>query len=129
MGRNDAILSLQKLATADACGGRALRQDLGPGIGVALIESAKLGDIDERFRSSIEDLDRGDLSGVVEADGYFHEAYVCEKDEGLGLPSRDTVENRIYGRQLERIAQQYLRDVERSAMVDIRMKPPAAPNG
>lgn len=129
MGRNDAILALQKLSSAEACGGRALRQDLGPGIGVALIESAKLGDIDERFRGAVEDLSRGDLSGLVEADGYFHEVYVCEKDEGLGLPSRDAVEDRIYGRQLERIAQQYLRDVERNAMVDIRMKPAAPPNG
>lgn len=129
MGRNDAIMGLQKLATADACGGRALRQDLGAGIGVALIESAKLGDIDERFRSAIEDLDRSELSGPIEADGYLHEVYVCEKDEGLGLPSRNAVEDRIYGRQLERIAQQYLRDVERNAMVDIRMKPAAAPNG
>lgn len=129
IGRNDAILGLQKLATAEACGGRALRQDLGPEIGVALIESAKLGDIDERFRGSIEDLNRGDLSGPIEADGYLHEVYVCEKDEGLGLPSRNAVEDRIYGRQMERIAQQYLRDVERNAMVDIRLKKPTPPNG
>lgn len=130
MGRNEAIQSLEKLKTADACGGRAMRQDLGPNIGVALIENAKLGDIDERFRSSIEDLNRGDLSGPIEADGYMHEVYVCEKDEGLGIPSRSAVEDRIYSHKLERIGQQYLRDVERNAMVDIRMKPTTAtPNG
>lgn len=129
MGRNEAIFALQNLASAEACGGRALRQDLGPNIGVTLVENARIGDIDERFRNAIEDLDRGDLSGPVEADGYLHMVYVCEKDEGLGLPSKTAVEERIFGRQLERLAQQYLRDVERSAMVDIRMRPAASPNG
>lgn len=129
MGRNDAILALQKLSTADACGGSALRLDMGPNIGVALIESAKLGDIDGRFRRAVEDLNRGDLSAIVEADGALHVVYVCDKDEGLGLPSRAAVEDRIYGRKLNQIAQQYLRDVERKTLVDIRLKQQAPPNG
>lgn len=129
VGRNDAILALQKLPSAEACGGHALRQDLGPNIGVTLLENKKLGDIDERFRSAIDGLNRGDMTGPIEQDGYLHIAYVCDKDEGLGLPSRSAIEDRIYGRQLERIAQQYLRDVERNAMVDIKMKSPGSPNG
>lgn len=129
MGRNDALLALQKLATADACGS-ALRLDLGPNVGVAQLESMKLSDIDPRFREAISDLDRGAMSGAIEADGALHMVYVCEKDEGLGLPSRETVEDRIFGRQLTRIAQQYLRDVERKTMVDIRLKAEAPqPNG
>ncbi|MEX0645148.1 MAG: peptidylprolyl isomerase [Parvularculaceae bacterium] len=129
MGRNDAILALQKLATADACGGSAPHLDLGPNVGVALIENAKLSDIDERFRSAVEDLSRGDLSGVVEADDALHIVYVCDKDEGLGLPSRDAITDSIYGRKLNQIAQQYLRDIERKTMVDIRLKQQAPPNG
>ncbi|MGE0409367.1 MAG: peptidylprolyl isomerase [Amphiplicatus sp.] len=128
MGRNEARRALEKLSTADACGGGALRLDMGPNIAVSLIENAKLGDIDPRFHAAVEDLDRGDLSSVVEADGAFHIVYVCDKDEGLGLPSRDAVEERIYGRKLNQIAQQYLRDVERRTMVDVRLKTqPAAP--
>lgn len=130
MGRNAAILALEELAVADPCGGRALRQDLGAGVGVAVIEDVQIAEVDERFRSAIEDLDAGEMSGPVEADGYLHAAYVCEKDEGLGLPSRDALSDRLYGRQLERIAQQYLRDVERSSMVDIRIRPTEQqPNG
>lgn len=129
MGRNDALLALQKIATADACGS-ALRLDMGPGIGVTRLESMKLGDIDPRFREAVSVLKRGDLSGPIEADDALHMVYVCEKDEGLGLPSREAIEDRIYSRQLTRIAQQYLRDVERKTMVDIRLKAePAAPNG
>lgn len=130
MGRNDALLSLAKLKTADACSPRALRQDLGAGIGVALLENVKAADIDERFWSSVEDLSRGDLSSPVEADEALHQVYVCEKDEGLGLPSRSALEERAYSRELSRLSLQYLRDLERKSMVDIRLKPEAPrPNG
>lgn len=128
MGRNAARQALEKLPTADACGTREQHSDLGPGVGVALIERVTLDDIDPRFASSVEELKRGDLSPVIEADEALHAAYVCELDEGLGIPARATIEDRLYGRQLTRIANQYLRDVERKSMVDIRIKP-QGPNG
>lgn len=122
IGESAARLAFDKLATADACSDRAMRIDLGEGVGVSLLENVTLGEIDERFREFVEDLDRGDTSAVIRADGAFHTAYVCDKDEGLGLPSREALEERIYGRQLSRIGQQYLRDIERRSMVDIRQK-------
>ena len=127
LGRSAARLALDKLSTARACGG-GLRQDLGPDVGVAFVENAKLGDLDPRFDAAIDGLDRGALSPIVEADGALHIAYVCELDEGLGIPSRKTIENRLYQRRLAKISQQYLRDVERRISVDIRMKP-SAPQG
>lgn len=129
LGRNEALLALEKLKTADACGNRKLRQDLGRGVGIAKLENVKLPDVDERFRSSIEDLNRGDLSAPVEADGALHVVYVCEKDEGLGLPSRADVEEDAYLRELSRIGQQYLRDLERKSMVDIRLRAQEPPKG
>lgn len=129
LGENTARLAIDKLSTADACSGRALRIDLGEDVGVTLLENMTLNSIDPRFSPFIEDLKRGDTSAVINADGAYHAAYVCDIDEGLGLPSRDALENRIYGRQLSRIGQQYLRDVERQSMVDIRLKAPLSPNG
>lgn len=125
MGRAAARTALEKLSTAQACaGGRTLRQDLGPGVGVAIVENAPLGAFDERFRSAVESLARGDISDVIEADDALHIFYACEVDEGLGIPSRDAIEDRLYGRHLQRIANQYLRDVERKASVDIRLEAP-----
>ena len=127
-GENAARLALEKLPTAEVCNARAVKLDLGPGIGTALLEDIKLEEIDERFRRFIEDLDRGELSSVIEADGHLHVAYVCEKDEGLGIPSRASIEDRIYARQLSRLGQRYLRDLERKSTVEIRdiAKPPRA---
>ena len=120
IGRNAARAALEKLETAGACES-GQRQDLGPDVSIAMVENAKLSEIDPRFHTAIEDLDRGDLSPAIEADGALHVAYICEVDEGLGIPSRRTLEDRLYGRQLNRISQQYLRDVERKTMVDIRL--------
>jgi peptidyl-prolyl cis-trans isomerase SurA len=103
-----------------------------------MVEGATLANVDERFRPAVENLERGELSEIIEADDTMHILYACEVDEGLGIPSREAIEDRLYGRQLERIAQQYLRDVERKSTVDIRLRGPAerpqeaqaaAPNG
>lgn len=128
MGRNAARQALEKLPAANACGTTEQHTDLGPGVGIALIENAKLADIDPRFASAIEELGHKELSPIIEADDALHAAYVCEFDEGLGIPARNTIEDRLYGRQLTRIANQYLRDVERKSMVDIRIRP-NQPNG
>ncbi|MEO1135171.1 MAG: peptidylprolyl isomerase, partial [Pseudomonadota bacterium] len=122
LGNASAHAALDRIDTAEICPGRALRIDLGQGVGYTLLENVTLDQIDDRFRPFIEDLNRGDKAPVIEADGAYHTAYVCDKDEGLGLPSRDSLENRIYARQLERIGQQYLRDVERESLVDVRMR-------
>lgn len=125
-GRAAARSALEKLKTAEACsGGRTLRQDLGAGVDVAMIENATLSMIDERFRPAVENLARGELSEIVEADDALHVLYACEVDEGLGIPSREAIEDRLYSRQLERIAQQYLRDVERKSTVDVRLYTPS----
>jgi len=122
MGENAARTALENLGSAEICFGRALRADLGKDVGYGLLENVTLDQIDPRFREHVEDLSRGDQMPVIEADGYYHSVYVCDKDDGLGLPSRQAIENRIFNRQLERISQQYLRDVERNSMVDVRTK-------
>jgi len=122
IGENAARFAFEKLATADACTGRPLRIDLGEGVGVSFLENMTIGDIDSRFSDFIVDLERGDTSPLIKADGAYHAAYVCDKDEGLGLPSRESLEDRIYSRQLTRIGMQYLRDVERKSLVDIKQK-------
>ncbi|WP_425409397.1 peptidylprolyl isomerase [Hyphococcus sp.] len=120
LGDVPARAALEKIQTAEICSGGALRIDLGKGVGYSFLENVTLDQIDDRFRPFVEDLNRTDQSAVIKADGAYHSVYVCDKDEGLGLPSRDAIENRIYGRQLSRIGQQYLRDLERDSMVDIR---------
>jgi peptidyl-prolyl cis-trans isomerase SurA len=129
VGENTARFAFERVTTADVCSGRDLRIDLGKDIGYTLLENMTLAAIDPRFAEFIEDLDHDEASPVIKADGAYHTAFVCDKDEGLGLPSRVAIENRIYQRQLQRIGQQYLRDIERKSTVDIRLKEPLAFRG
>ena len=129
IGENAARLAFEKIETADACSQRALRVDLGVDIGYALLENVTLDQINPQFSDFVDGLSRGELMPVITADGAYHSAYVCDKDEGLGLPSREALESRILQRQLSRISQQYLRDLERQAAIDIRLKGPIDING
>lgn len=121
MGENAARLAFDKVQNADACSQRALRIDLGQDIGYALLENVTLDQLDPRFSDFVEGLERDDYMPVIQADGAYHTAYVCDKDDGLGLPSRSALESRILQRQLSRISQQYLRDIERRSAIDVRL--------
>lgn len=130
MGDVEARAAFDKLSSADPCAaGRALRIDLGEDVGYALLENVTLDQLNPEFGRFIEDLSRGDTAPVIEAGGAYHTAYVCDKDEGLGLPSRQALENRIFQRQLSRISQQYLRDLERRASIDVRLDEPVSLGG
>ncbi len=120
VGENNARLAIEKLPTAEVCNSRSLKLDLGPDVSTTLLENVKLTEIDERFRRFIDDLDRGDLSSTIEADGYLHVVHVCEKDEGLGIPPRVAIEDRIFGRQISLLGQRYLRDIERTSTVEYK---------
>ena len=121
MGQNAARLAFENLPTAAACTGGALRTDLGENIGFAFLENMTLDKIEPTFATHIEDLERGESSPMIQEGGAYHVAYVCDKDEGLGLPSRDAVESNLTERQLTRISQQYLRDLERLSTIDIKL--------
>jgi len=129
IGANAARAIFDRLPSADVCGGRSQRQDLGANVGIALVENVTLSRLDQRFRDAVDALGRGDTSPPIEIDGMLHAVYACEVDEGLGIPSRSAIEDRIYQRELEKISQQYLRDIERKSTVDIRTRsaPASAP--
>ena len=127
IGENKARLAIEKLSTAEVCNARSIKLDLGPDVGTALLENIKVSEIDTRFRRFIEDLNRGELSSVIEADGHLHVAYICEKDEGLGVPPRAAIEDRIFRRQLSLLGQRYMRDLERKSTVEMRVEQPRQP--
>jgi peptidyl-prolyl cis-trans isomerase SurA len=81
-----------------------------------------IAQIREPFQNAVIDLRRGDRSELLESTNAYHMVYVCEMDEGLGLPRRRMVENRLEAQQFDLLSRRYLRDVERDSDVDIRME-------
>lgn len=111
----------EKLPMANACESDALSVDLGPNVGVMTLPMMKENEFQTVFHDVLAGLEEGGVSDVVESEGAYHIAMLCEKDEGLGLPSRRIVENRLESEELERISRRYLRDVERDSAVEIRL--------
>ena len=121
MGQNAARQAFDNLSTAASCTGGALRTDLGENIGFAFLENMTLDKIEPVFGTHIENLERGETSPMIQEGGAYHVVYVCDKDEGLGLPSRLAIESNLTERQIARISQQYLRDLERLSTIDIKI--------
>lgn len=122
--RAQAEEKLKRLPLTGPCSGDGLSTDLGEGIGVELLPMVPITQIREPFQDAIIDLQRGDTSELMESTNNYHVVYVCEMDEGLGLPRRRMVENRLEAQQFDLLSRRYLRDVERDSDVDIRIGGP-----
>jgi peptidyl-prolyl cis-trans isomerase SurA len=119
--RREAQERLSRLPVTNACNAEGLSTDLGEGIGVELIQMVPISAIREPYQDTLLDMKRGDISPLLESTEYYHMVYVCEMDEGLGLPRRRTVKNKLMGNQFQLLSRRYLRDVERDSDVDIRL--------
>ena len=110
-----------RLREANACASPSLSVDLGRNVGVTALPMLPASAFEPAFRTELATLERGDVSGVMEGDDAYHVVHLCQKDEGLGLPSRRQVENRLRSEALDRLSRRYLRDVERDSAVDVRL--------
>jgi peptidyl-prolyl cis-trans isomerase SurA len=119
--RREAEEKLSRLPLTNPCDGDGLSTDLGAGIGVQLLPMLPIDQVREPFQNALLDLRRGDRSELLESTNAYHMIYVCEMDEGLGLPRRRVVRNRLEAQQFDLLSRRYLRDVERDSDVDLRM--------
>lgn len=119
--REEAERRLGLLPTANACNSESLSTDLGEQIGVELFPMIPIAAVRTEFHDEILGLRRGDLSNMMETSQHYHRVYVCEMDEGLGLPRRRQVESRLEAEQFNLLSRRYLRDIERDSDIDIRL--------
>jgi peptidyl-prolyl cis-trans isomerase SurA len=121
VGAEAAAAAFEKLPQSNACGSETLSTDLGPGVGVTGLPMLPASAFQPAFRPVLDGLERGEVSGLLESEGAYHAVIMCQKDEGLGLPSRTQVAGRLRAQELERLSRRYLRDVERDSAVDVRL--------
>ncbi|MCQ8186549.1 peptidylprolyl isomerase [Parvularcula maris] len=119
--RREAEEKLSRLPLTNACNSDGLSVDLGQGIGVELIQMVPISVVREPFQDTLLDMKRGDISPLLESTDNYHMVYVCEMDEGMGLPRRRVVRSKLMGNQFQLLSRRYLRDVERDSDVDIRL--------
>ena len=121
VGRVAAAEAFARLRATGACDSPSLSVDLGPGIGVTALPMLPAETFAPQFRGVLAGMERGDVSDLIEGDTAYHAVMLCQKDEGLGLPSRQQVTSRLRAQALDRIARRYLRDIERDSAVEVRL--------
>ncbi|MEO1658295.1 MAG: peptidylprolyl isomerase [Pseudomonadota bacterium] len=121
ISRAEAEEATGRLPLANPCNGGELSTDLGEGIGVELLPMVSITSIRTSFHDALIDLQRGDLSDLLESPDAYHRVYVCEMDEGLGLPRRRVIESRLESDEFQLLSRRYLRDLERDSDVEIRL--------
>ncbi len=83
--------------------------------------TVKLRDLPEHFRRAVADLAPGQSSKPVPTKTGIHVFVVCARKEAASsLPDREQVRQTLFGERLTMMAQRYLRDLRRVALLEIR---------
>ena len=76
-------------------------------------------DLSNEFRTPAEGLPLNKLSDPIRTPVGMHLLMVCDRSETqANLPTKDEVENRLYGQQLSMLSRRYLRDLRNSATIE-----------
>lgn len=87
------------------------------------LQYADLGRVPEsalspEIQSAIQGLEIGQATQILDTPGGPARLFVCDRGQvGLQLPSRQQIEDRLYGQQVEMLSQRDLRDLKRDATI------------
>ncbi|MDP7548209.1 MAG: peptidylprolyl isomerase [Alphaproteobacteria bacterium] len=83
--------------------------------------SMALTDLPDNIAAAVKDLAIGRFSAPIRNNGNLMLLMVCQRDEIKGKgPSRESISENLTRRRLATLAQRYLRDLRRSAVVELR---------
>jgi peptidyl-prolyl cis-trans isomerase SurA len=92
-----------------------------PGVAEGDLGETDLGELRPTFREVVEGIKVNEVGGPVRTDAGLHLIALCAKRAaGAHAPTRDDLENRLYGEQLSMVARRFLRDLRNSATIESR---------
>ena len=92
-----------------------------PGVVSGDLGEADSKDLAPAFRSVVDILESGQVSGPVRTEAGVHLIAVCEKRKGgANQLTAEQIEDRLYGQELSMIAKRQLRDLRNSATIESR---------
>ena len=122
-GKTDALAAQAKAVVSglDSCDAfEAAARRIGP-LQPPRIVDARIGDMPEEIRDTINDLKAGEQSDAIELSGGVAIFMLCRRAEsGDGLPTASRIAEALQRQRAERRADRYLRDLRRLAFIDIR---------
>lgn len=92
------------------------------GASVAVADGIQVGDLPAPVRNAVQNVQPGGISEPVESGGSLIMIGVCARnDPGLALPGREEIEQQLANQKLELVVRRKMRDLRRSAFIDIRL--------
>jgi peptidyl-prolyl cis-trans isomerase SurA len=80
-----------------------------------------VAELSPSFKSVVQTLKVGQIGGPVRTSAGLHLIALCgRRPSGARTPTRDDLENRLYGEQLSMVAHRFLRDLRDSATIESR---------
>jgi len=80
-----------------------------------------VNELTPEFKTLVEPLKVGQIGGPVRTKAGLHLVALCERRaSGAKAPTKDDLENRLYGEQLSMVARRFLRDLRNSATIENR---------
>ncbi len=88
---------------------------------VSDLGTVRLSELPEPIVNAVGNLPVDSVSGPIESPAGFMLLMVCDRDaKEQALPDRDEIRNRLLGDRLAVLAQRYIRDLKRDAVVELR---------
>ncbi len=85
--------------------------------------TVRVGDLPERFRGAVANIEIGRVSEQVRSDFGVHVFMVCQRDVAAAeLPTRAEAAQTIGQQRLDAIERRHMRDLRRNANIDIRVR-------
>lgn len=115
-GSEDDLLAAT--AAAEDCESARTVAENDPNLEASNLDDVKLDDLGPEGRAMIDAIEVGQHTDIMAMGGSLGVMYLCNRNEsGDTLPSRDEIENQLYGRQLAMISQRELRNLRRDATI------------
>ena len=120
----DQVAAAQKTladfaATTPTCANLEEKAKAYPAIVSGDLGKSDVKDLSADFRGPAEALALNQLSMPIRTPVGLHMLMVCERQTNkANVPSKDEVENRLYGQQLSMLSRRYLRDLRNSATIE-----------
>ncbi|MEQ9316618.1 MAG: peptidylprolyl isomerase [Henriciella sp.] len=109
---------LAAVAAADSCDDAEAVAENDPNLSTSRLEDFRIADLGPEGRALVENTPVNSATDVFAASGTIAVMYVCGRDEtGSMLPTREEIEDRLFGRQLQMVSQRSLRNLRREATI------------
>jgi peptidyl-prolyl cis-trans isomerase SurA len=103
---------------ANGCAGARTLANNDSNLQAVDLDDVRLKDLGAESQQMLSSVAEGDATSIFTTSGTVAVLYVCKREEsGANMPTRDQIQDSLFGRQLSMIAERSLRNLRRDATI------------